>query len=206
MTSSETASSRPTPYNAVRFPPRAELPRGVVIPVLPALGTTWYERGISYWARRTGVLLVLIAVVAIYVAIISGVVRAAGPPGSPGFLTVLTVEAVFTLVSGVLMVRHFWRAGVSGQLANGKPGKNRGVGGGLGLLAASAGPVGAFLIVASAVLTAGGILAVAVLWLVPALPAEQYARRQLAEALRQNRQAHSEHPVANQRSKHHGSH
>jgi hypothetical protein len=205
MTSSETASPGARPYRA-RFPSRAELPHGVAIPVLPALGTAWYERGISYWARRIGVLLVLIAVVAIYIAIISGVVRAAGPPGSAGFLAVLTVEAVFTLVSGVLMVRHFWRAGVSGQLANGKPGKNRGVGGGLGLLAASAGPVGAFLIVASAVLTAGGILAVAALWLVPVLPAEQYARRQLAETLEQSQHAHRDRPVTSHRSKHPGSH
>jgi hypothetical protein len=151
--------------------------------------------------------LILVVGVAIYVAIISGVVQAAGPAGSPGFVAVLTAEAVFTLVSGTLLIRHFWRAGVRGQLTNAKPGRRRGAGAaGLGLLAASAGPLGAFLIVASALLSAGFVLAATVTSLFPVTPAERSVRRQLAEALQQNRQGHSEHPVATRRSKHHGSH
>jgi hypothetical protein len=191
----------------VRFPPRAELPAGLKIPVLPALGTTWYERGFAYWARRTGGLIVLTVTGAIYVAIISGLVQAGGPPGSPGFLTVLITEAVFTLVTGVLVFRHAWRAGISGQLANARTSRSRGAAAsGLGLLAASAGTVGALFIVIGAVLTAGAVLAVIALWLVPVPPAEQYARRQLAETLQHYRQAHKEHPMADHRSKHYGSH
>jgi hypothetical protein len=202
LTPSETSSAESA---TVRFPPRAELPPGVVIPALPALGTTWYERGISYWARRAGGLLLLIVCAACYVAIISGVVQAAGPAGSPGYLAVLTAEAVFTVVSGMLLIRHYWRAGVSGQLTRGKTSGGRGTAGGLGLLATSAGPVGAFLIVASALLSAGFVLASLALSLLPVPPAEQSARRQLAEALQQNQKGHSEHPVTNQRSKHHRS-
>jgi hypothetical protein len=191
----------------VRFPPRAELPPGLKIPVLPALGTTWYERGFAYWTRRTGMLIVLTATAATYIAIISGLVHAAGPPGSPGFLAVLTTEAVFTLVTGVLVFRHAWRAGISGQIASARTGRNRGAAAAsVGLLAASAGTVGAFFIVIGAVLTAGGVLAIIAGWLVPVLPAEQYARRQLAETLQQYGQAHKGHPVANQQSKHPGSH
>jgi hypothetical protein len=207
MTSSEPGSARSGTLQPVRFPPRAELPPGIVIRKLPALGTTWYERGFAYWTRRAGMLIVLIATAAIYLAVISGVVRAAGPPGSPGFLAVLTTEAVFTVVTGVLIFRHAWRAGISGQIANARAGRNRGAAGAsAGLLAASAGTVGAFFIVLGAVLTAGGVLAIIAGWLVPVLPVEQHARRQVAEALQQNQQNQSEHPVANPRSKHHGSH
>ena len=73
---------------------------------LPALGTSWYERGVSYWAWRAGTTLLLLAGVAIYVAIISGVVHAAGSPGSPGFLAVLTAEAVFSLGTAALLIRR----------------------------------------------------------------------------------------------------
>jgi hypothetical protein len=191
----------------VRFPPRSELPPGLKIPRLPALGTTWYERGIAYWSRRIGGLIVLIATAAIYLAIISGLVQAAGPPGSPGFLAVLTTEAVFTAVTGVLVFRYAWRAGISGQIANARAGRNRGAAAAsVGLLAASAGTVGAFFIVIGALLSAGAILAVIAGWLLPVLPAEQYARRQLAETLELHGQAHQAHPVAKLRSKHPGSH
>jgi hypothetical protein len=90
----------------MRFPARAELPPGLKIPRLPALGTTWYERGFAYWARRIGGLIVLTATGAIYLAIISGLVQAAGPPGPPGFLAVLATEAVFTAVTGVVFRRR----------------------------------------------------------------------------------------------------
>jgi hypothetical protein len=190
----------------VRFPPRAELPPGLKIPKLPALGTTWYERGFAYWARRVGGLIVMAATGATYLAIISGLVQAAGPSGSPGFLAVLTTETVFTVVTGVLMFRHFWRAGVSGQITNARTGRNRGpAAASLGLLAASAGTVGAFFIVIGAVLTAGFALALIALALVPVLPVEQYARRQLAEQLLQRQHGHRASPVTYRRSKHQGS-
>jgi hypothetical protein len=187
----------------MRFPPRRELPPGVVIQRIPALGTSWYERRFSYWARRTGMMLLLIITLAIYIAIISGPVNAAGPAGSPGFLAALTGEVVFSVVTGVLMIRHFWRIGVSGQITGAGPGRNRGLGAGLGMLAYSAGgAVGAFLIVVGALISGGFLLAVIAIGLVPVPPAEQYARRQLAETLRLHHapQGHGTgHPT-----KHHG--
>jgi len=207
MTSSEPGPAGPRTRKTVRFPPRGELPPGLKIPKLPALGTTWYERGFAYWARRAGMLIVLTATAATYLAIISGLVHAAGPPGSPGFLAVLITEAVFTVVTGVLVFRYAWRAGISGQLANARAGRNRGAAAAsVGLLAASVGTVGAFFIVIGAVLSAGAVLAVIAGWLLPVLPAEQYARRQLAETLELHGQAHQGHPVAELRSKHPGSH
>lgn len=168
-----------------RLPPRRDLPPGVVIVSLPGLGKTWYERGFSYWARRVGMQLLLLAGLALYLAIISGVVRAAGPPGSAGFLAVLVAEAAFTLVTAVLLIRHSYRAGISGRLAGSAGARTGSAGAGWGLLAASAGgPAGAVLIALAAVFSAGFMVAVNVLWLLPVLPAEQHARRQVAEALR----------------------
>lgn len=37
----------------IRFPPRDQLPPGVIIEIIPDLGTTWYERDRSYRRRRT---------------------------------------------------------------------------------------------------------------------------------------------------------
>ena len=65
---------------------------------------------------------------------------------------------------------------------------------------------GAFFIVLGAVLTAGGVLAMIALSLVPVLSAEQYARRQLAGTLELHRQVQQGPPVAKLRSKHPGSH
>jgi hypothetical protein len=188
----------------MRFPPRGELPPGVVIQRIPVLRTSWYERRFSYWARRTGIVLLLIAGVAIYIAIISGPVNAAGPAGSPGFLAALTGEIVFSLVTGVLMFRHLWRLGISGRSAGARPSRSGRVGAGLGMLASSAGgAVGAFLIVVGALISGGVVLAAIAIWLVPVPPAEQYARRQLAETLRLHQHAPQGHGTGHP-AKHHG--
>ncbi|MCQ9133352.1 hypothetical protein [Streptomyces hilarionis] len=49
--------------------PASEVP--VPIPALPGLGTTWYERGARYWARRvwTAVLLLLVLAFVCYIAL-----------------------------------------------------------------------------------------------------------------------------------------
>lgn len=56
----------------------------VPVPSLPGLGTSWYERGAHYWARRawTGVLLLLVLAFVCYLAIrlYLGVPRSDLPP------------------------------------------------------------------------------------------------------------------------------
>ena len=200
MTSSETSRTSPGTARAVRFPPRNELPPDVVIERLPALGTSWYERGVSYWARRIGMMAVLLAGVAIYIAIISGVVHAAGPPGSPGFLAVLTAEAVFSLGTAVLLIRHSLNLAASGRLTGNRTSRGGRAGAGAGILAYSAGgAIGTFLIAVSALLSSGFLLAMVVLWLVPVLPPERYARHQLAETLRLRHHTHPGHGPAGHR-------
>ena len=185
MTSSETSRADSGPLKAVRFPPRTELPPDVVIERLPALGTSWYERGASYWARRIVAIPTLLIGVAIYVAIISGVIHAAGPPGSPGFIAVLTAETIFSLGTAFLLIRNSLRQAASGRLASTSSNRRGRTGAGLGILVYSAGgAVGAFLIAVSALLSAGFMLAVLILWLLPVLPTEQQARQRLAETLR----------------------
>lgn len=178
----------------MRFPRRAELPPGTVIQRVPALGTSWYERRFSYWSRRAGAILLLIAAVAIYAVIISGPISAAGPAGSAGFLAALFAEIVFCAVTGVLMFRHLWQLGISGRSAGANTGRSGRAGAGLGLLASSVGgAVGAFLVVVAALVSGGVVLAALAIWLLPVPPSEQYARRQLAERLRLYGQAHKGH-------------
>lgn len=205
MTSSEPGSPGPRTHEPVRFPPRAELPPGVVIQRIPALGTSWYERGIWYWARRIAGVLLLIVALAIYIAILSGVVHAAGSAGSAGFLAALAGILAFSVITAVLMFRHLWHLGISGRSAGARTGPSGRAGAGLGLLAASAGgAIGAFLIVVGALLTGGVVLAALAIWLAPVPPAEQYARRQLTETLRQRQQHDRQGHGTGQPTKHHG--
>lgn len=166
-----------------RFPPRNQLPSDIEIPKLQALGTTWYERGFWYWCRRVGAVFLLGITIAIYVAIIYGVVTAAGPPGSPGFLAALIGEIVFSIVTCVIGLRHAWKAGKTGKTTRGDSRTNA-TGIGAGLVAFWTGGIGTIFLVAGAVLTAGYVVAAFFVWFFPMLPPEQYARRQLARQLR----------------------
>lgn len=167
------------------FPPRNELPPDVTIIRLPFLGRTWYERGFWYWCRRTWGVTLLLITVAIYAGIIAGVMNAAGPPGSPGYLAVLTGEAVFSLVTAVFAFRHLWQLGVSGRAVRGNPQTAR-AGVGATFLAFKAGILGAVLLAACVLLTAGFALGALAIWLTRVPPTEQYARRMLAEELQQH--------------------
>lgn len=177
-----------TGYREVAFPPRAGLPPGVTIARLPGLGTSWYERGILYWSRRAGNVLLLCVAVATYAAIITGVVLAAGRPGSPGFLAVLSAEIVFSLATSVFSFRHLWRIGVSRPA---QAGHRRVTGAGISaaLSAFWLGGIGALILVVSVVLTSGFALAALAIWLVPVPPTERRARRQLADELKSHRLA-----------------
>jgi hypothetical protein len=192
MTSSDTSRTGSGPAQAARLPPRGQLPPGIVIERLPIVGTSWYERGLSYWARRAAMVLVMVIVAAIYIAIITGVASAAGPPGSAGYVAVIIAEAVLSLGTGIWMVRRTLHQAASGQLVlpgRGHTSRAGRTGAGLGILAYSAGgAAGAVLLVVSALLSAGFVLAVLMLALTPVPPTERQARAQLAEQLRLHHQ------------------
>ena len=86
--------------SSVQFPPRDQLPPDVAIPRLPVVGTTWYERGPSYWVRRAGATLFTAVMLAAWTAMVSAFVRASGPAWSPAFTGVLIAEIVFSLGTG----------------------------------------------------------------------------------------------------------
>ncbi|HSZ40297.1 MAG TPA: hypothetical protein VK817_10090 [Trebonia sp.] len=155
----------------------------MLITRLPGLGTTWYERRFAYWCRRLGAVLLLAIAVVVYALIIAGVVRAAGAPGSPGFLAVAIAEIVFTIVTGILSFRHLWRLGITGRaLRRNRAADSAGVG--AGLVAFWTGGAGAALLLVGALLTAGFALAAFAIWLTPVPPAERYARQRMDEDLR----------------------
>jgi hypothetical protein len=164
----------------IRFPPRDRLPPGVTVTSLPGLGTSWYERRFSYWCRRAGAVALFAIAVVVYVLIIAGIVRAAGPPGSPGFLALLTAEVVFTIVTVIWSFRHLWRLGITGRALR----RNRAAGASAGMAAFWAGGVGAALLIVGALLTAGFVLAALAVWLTPIPPTERYARQRMEEDLR----------------------
>lgn len=170
----------------LRFPPRSELPRGVTIAKLPFLGRTWYERGFWYWCRRVYGVILLLLTLAIYVGIIIGVMNAAGPPGSPGYLAVLVGEIVFSLATSVFAFRHLRRTALAGNtVGRGRQASRAGMG--ASFLAFQGGVLGGALLAASVLLTGGFALALLGIWLIPVPPTEQYARRMLADELQMHR-------------------
>jgi hypothetical protein len=186
-----------TGYQIVKFPPRAQLPPGVTIEKLPMVGRTWYKRGVAYWARRAGCVLVLLVGVAMGVTFVGAGMLAAGRPGSPGFLAVLVAECVFSPVSGVLFFRHLWRLGTGGR-STGSNARGGATGASTALALSHFGALGALLVVCSGLLSVGFLLAALAIWLVPVPPAERHARKYLASELRLQR--HHRHPSRKRRS------
>lgn len=155
-----------------------------MVPRIPLLGTTWYKRGFLYWIRRIGISGIFALGLVAYLAMIEGALQAIAKPGTTLYYALAVSEIVFTLVSGMLMLRRIWRAGISGKAARSGSARAGRAGAGIGSLAFSTGGVLAGLLVFSSLITSGIVLAVFLVWLVPVPPTERYARRSLAEELR----------------------
>jgi hypothetical protein len=191
MTSSKTRRTGSGLIHAARLPPRHQLPPGIVVERLPWLGTSWYERGPSYWARRAGGLILMLIAATVYITIIAAVIIAAGPPGSAGYLAVLIAEVVFSLGSASWIIGRTLRQAASEQPALPERGR---IGARPGLFAYTGGGTASSVVLAiSSLLTAGAVLAAVVIALAPLLPAEDLARRELAASLRQHPHARPGH-------------
>jgi len=83
------------------LPPRRTLPRDVIIPALPGLGLTWYDRGPPYWARRVGLSLMWLIVLAIIGAFDSGLFSAMRQSSRTGFDVFIAIDAL--LSAGVVV-------------------------------------------------------------------------------------------------------
>lgn len=107
------------PLRPAPLPPRAALPRDIVIPRLPGLGVTWYERGPRYWARRLRMSLLWALVLALVAAFDIGLVTAIRQSSQTGFAVFLVADVTLTAVLlawyAVRTVRLWNTAALPGQ-------------------------------------------------------------------------------------------
>jgi hypothetical protein len=78
------------------LPPRHTLPRDFTIPALPGLGLTWYDRGPRYWARRIGMSLMWVIVLAIIGGIDTGLFSAISLSSRTGFDVFIAIDAALS--------------------------------------------------------------------------------------------------------------
>jgi hypothetical protein len=151
-----------------QLPPRHELPRDVVVPVLPGLGLTWYDRrGAGYWGRRAGMSLLWLFLTALVTLITVAILIALYHRSLAGFTVVLVIEVVYSLAILAFFAVATARGWNDPHPATIRPGNV------LGQI---------FLILSS--LTIGLYLALLVTSLLPETPAERHARLQVAGQLR----------------------
>lgn len=169
---------------ARRFPPRSQLPRDITIEPLKLFGTTWYERGVSYWLRRVGTTIFSTALLALWTAIVGAVIHHVGPAGSPAFITVLTAEIAFSIATGVWQFRKMWIHPHQWTRRDEERSRTAGAwAGGLGALARAGSVLAGVVFVILAFISYGAVLAMFVISLMPELPLERQARLRLAEEL-----------------------
>jgi hypothetical protein len=78
------------------LPPRHTLPRDVIVPALPGLGLTWYDRGPEYWPRRLVLSLMWLVILAIIGAFDSGLFSAMRQSSRTGFDVFITIDALLS--------------------------------------------------------------------------------------------------------------
>lgn len=178
---------RGSPLGAGRLPPRRELPPGVVVEALPGLGTTWYERGAGYWARRAGLALMWAVVITLVTLLVVGFLGAIRAGSKTGFYAALGLEVAWSMAIIVwFAVRTVQRWNDPAPPRRQAARSRRAASGGaaLGVLARSGFVIGqAFLVIGSLVFL-GLYVALFLSYLLPEVPAERQARLRLAQTLR----------------------
>lgn len=171
----------------IRFPPRSQLPRSIEIRNVPLLGTTWYERGVRYWLRRLGIVLLCLLILALVAAILWGFFGAIQQSSITGFWIGVGIEVTYSLAVIVYLVVRTARRWNSRQLAPAKP-PNRAVGStgaALGGLARSGLFLGQLILVLGTLLFVGVYVAFLLAALMPETVWERPAKLELADRLRQ---------------------
>ena len=82
--------------DADTLPPRHSLPRDVLVPTLPGLGLTWYDRGSGYWIRCAALALMWAVVTTFLTLITLGILAAIHRRSQAGFLIAVTVEVAYS--------------------------------------------------------------------------------------------------------------
>jgi hypothetical protein len=169
------------------FPPRAGLPRGITVEKVQWVGTTWYERGLAYWARRCALTVFAAAILALFTAILvlflQGVYRSSGRHA--WFYGLLCFEVVISLTTGSYLMYRMVKHPAATTTASLTAGRRRAGGaGGLGILARSGLVFAQLLIVLAAALSYGLWMAALLRSLSFVLPPERQARQRMTERLR----------------------
>lgn len=170
-----------------RFPPRSGLPRTVTIERLPMLGTTWYERGVRYWLRRVGMVLLMAVVLALVTALLWGFFGAIRQSSVTGFWIALSIEIAYSVAVLGWILWRVARRWHDPEPVRPKPVSRRAAGAGavLGTLARAGSVLGALVLVLGSLLFVGLYVALLVLMLTPETVWERPARLAMAERLRQ---------------------
>ncbi len=159
------------------LPPRRALPPDVEIPVLPGLGVTWYDRTGGYWARRAAMSVFWLLITAAVTLAVVAILIAAFHRSRPAFFVVLILEAAWTAGMVAFFTRRTARVR-RGQAGAGGPVSTAGRAGGRGPLRAAT-----QLLLGLSFLSPGLYLGLLGTSLLAEPPAEQQARRQVAEQL-----------------------
>jgi hypothetical protein len=140
----------------------------VVVPVLPGLGLTWYDRrGAGYWARRAGMSLLWVFLTALVTLITVAILIALHHRSTARFTVVLALEIAYSLAILVFFAVATARTWSDPQPATMRP-RN----------------VAGQVFFAVSFLTVGLYLALLLTSLLPETPAERHARLGVAAELR----------------------
>lgn len=174
------------PLRSGPLPPRTTLPRDVVIPVLPSLGVTWYDRGFGYWMRRVGLTLMWVVVLAILGAIDVGLFSGIRQSSRTGFAVFLAIDVALTVAllvyAAVGTVRQWNTAALPGQIRTVFPGRRGTV---LNGFAQFAYRVGVLAVAVAFLFFPGFFILLFLTSLMPETPTERHARLWMAERLRE---------------------
>ncbi|HET7012426.1 MAG TPA: hypothetical protein VFI65_00845 [Streptosporangiaceae bacterium] len=176
------------------LPARKELPPGMRIESLPVLGTTWYERGASYWVARLLMFIMMAIAVAVGSAFVAGFLSGIKDSSQTGFVVVLVIEIVWSLVIITYLMTRTFRRWNSLEPPP-KPLSRRlrrvvAAGGTLGGLAQAGFALGQFVLVYGSFLFFGLYVTLLLYALLPVYPAEHKARLRMVEQLATYKQVH----------------
>jgi len=175
------------PLRSDALPPRTALPRDVTIPVLPTLGDTWYDRGLPYWARRAGMTVMWVVVLALLGSLDYGFFSGIRQSSRTGFAVVLAIDVALTVAllvyAAVGTARHWNTPALPGQVSAVFPSRKGKAFRGLNQTAFRL----AALVLAVVFLVFPGFFILLFLTsLMPETPTERHARLWLAERLRED--------------------
>lgn len=71
-------------------------------PPIPILGTSWYRRGASYWARRAAVSLVMLLILALFAVAVGAIIEAIATSLEGTVRVVVLAAAGATVVASVI--------------------------------------------------------------------------------------------------------